>query len=82
MFDQRWNIQTWAARGYVCVVPNFTGSTGFGQAYTDAISKNWDVAVKDCLLAMDHCIEEFDFIDKSRQYAMGASVNFVFNVLF
>lgn len=69
----RWNVQVWAALGFVCVVPNFTGSTGFGQAFVDAISKNWDVAAKDCLLAVDSVVEQFDFIDGAQQFCMGAS---------
>ena len=63
----------WASLGFVCVVPNFTGSTGFGQAYTDGISLNWDVAAKDCLLACDFVLDSFDFVDPNQQYAMGAS---------
>lgn len=69
----RWNVQVWAALGFVCVVPNFTGSTGFGQAFVDAISKNWDVAAKDCLLAVDSVVEQFDFVDATQQFCMGAS---------
>jgi dipeptidyl aminopeptidase/acylaminoacyl peptidase len=69
----RWNVQVWAALGFVCVVPNFTGSTGFGQAFVDAISKNWDVAAKDCLLAVDAVAEQFDFVDGAQQFCMGAS---------
>jgi dipeptidyl aminopeptidase/acylaminoacyl peptidase len=70
----RWNVQVFAALGFVVVVPNFTGSTGFGQAYVDAIANAWDVAVKDCLLALDHVLEQFaSFCDETSQFVMGAS---------
>lgn len=73
-WHSRWNVQVWAAAGLVCVVPNFTGSTGFGQPFVDAISGAWDVAAKDCLLALDSVLEQFDdFCDASQQFVMGAS---------
>ena len=31
----RWNPQAWAAQGYVIVMPNPRGSTGFGQKYVE-----------------------------------------------
>ena len=33
----RWNAQVFAAAGYVVVMPNPRGSTGYGQRFTDAI---------------------------------------------
>ena len=31
----------WAGRGYAVVTVDFHGSTGYGQAFTDAINKDW-----------------------------------------
>ena len=35
----RWNPQAYAGHGYVAVMIDFHGSTGYGQAFTDAISR-------------------------------------------
>ena len=40
-FHYRWNPQTYAARGYAAVMVDFHGSTGYGQAFTDAIRGDW-----------------------------------------
>src|SRR5690606_18979976 len=37
----RWNYATFAARGYVVAAVNFHGSTGYGQSFTNSISRNW-----------------------------------------
>jgi dipeptidyl aminopeptidase/acylaminoacyl peptidase len=37
-FSFRWNLQLWAAQGYVVGCVNFHGSSGFGQAFTDSIT--------------------------------------------
>lgn len=41
-FAWRWNAQQFAARGYVVAWHNFHGSSGFGQAFTDAINPKQD----------------------------------------
>jgi dipeptidyl aminopeptidase/acylaminoacyl peptidase len=40
-FHFRWNAQTFASWGYVTAWHNFHGSSGFGQAFTDAINPDW-----------------------------------------
>jgi len=37
----RWNPRLFTAPGYAAVSVDFHGSTGYGQAFTDAINKNW-----------------------------------------
>jgi dipeptidyl aminopeptidase/acylaminoacyl peptidase len=37
-FSFRWNLQLWAAQGYVVGCVNFHGSSGFGQEFTDSIT--------------------------------------------
>ncbi len=37
----RWNPRTIAAQGYAVVTIDFHGSTGYGQAFTDSINKDW-----------------------------------------
>lgn len=40
-WSTRWNYKVFADQGYVVVAPNPTGSTGFGDKLTDAITNNW-----------------------------------------
>src|SRR5260370_41226503 len=38
-FHYRWNAQLFTAAGYVVVMPNFHGSSGFGLKYQDSIKR-------------------------------------------
>ncbi|RLV59892.1 S9 family peptidase [Parashewanella curva] len=40
-FSGRWNAQLWAGAGYGVVMVDFHGSTGYGQKFTDSITKDW-----------------------------------------
>ena len=40
-WSYRWNPRLFAAPGYAVVSVDFHGSTGYGQAFTDAITNNW-----------------------------------------
>ena len=40
-WSYRWNAELFAANGYVVVMINFHGSTGYGQKFTDSISGDW-----------------------------------------
>ena len=40
-FHYRWNTQMFASRGFVVIAINPRGSTGYGQQFTDEISKDW-----------------------------------------
>jgi dipeptidyl aminopeptidase/acylaminoacyl peptidase len=40
-WSTRWNPAVFAEQGFIVISPNITGSTGYGQAFTDAINKNW-----------------------------------------
>ena len=40
-YQWRWNAQVFANWGYVTAWHNFHGSSGFGQAWTDSITKDW-----------------------------------------
>ena len=73
-FHYRWNPQAYAGAGYVTISINFHGSTGFGQAFTDAIRKNWGGApYEDLMKGLDYAIATYPFIDASRMGALGAS---------
>jgi dipeptidyl aminopeptidase/acylaminoacyl peptidase len=73
-FHFRWNIQMFASKGYVVVAPNPRGSVGYGQKFTDEISKDWGGKVYiDLMNAYDHAIANFNFIDSENTFAAGAS---------
>jgi len=69
----RWNAQTFAAAGYVIVLVNRRGSTGFGQKFTDEINADWGGrAYQDIMRAVAH-VEKLPFVDPKRIGASGAS---------
>ena len=70
----RWNAQAWASRGFITVLPNPRGSTGFGQAYTDAISGDWNGAVMtDLMNTLDAALKAVPNADPRRVVACGGS---------
>ncbi len=69
----RWNPQVWANQGYVVFMPNFRGSTGYGQKFANDISADWGgKAFIDLSNGVAEVIRK-PFIDKSRIGAAGAS---------
>ncbi len=70
----RWNAELWAAQGYVMVLINPRGSTGYGQQFTDQISKDWGGKVVDDLIAgQKYVLDKYKFINKEKIAAAGAS---------
>jgi dipeptidyl aminopeptidase/acylaminoacyl peptidase len=73
-WSNRWNMQVWAAQGYVVLAPNPTGSTGFGQAFVNGVSKDWGGApYTDIMKSVDYVSSTYKFIDTSKMAAAGAS---------
>eukprot|EP00817_Percolomonadidae_sp_ATCC50343_P000644 CAMPEP_0117429944 /NCGR_PEP_ID=MMETSP0758-20121206/9478_1 /TAXON_ID=63605 /ORGANISM="Percolomonas cosmopolitus, Strain AE-1 (ATCC 50343)" /LENGTH=547 /DNA_ID=CAMNT_0005217459 /DNA_START=331 /DNA_END=1971 /DNA_ORIENTATION=+ len=73
-WSYRWNPQLWAAAGFVVVMINPRGSTGFGKDFTAAVLKNWGGApFEDLMDGMDYVIQNYDYVDEKRQTAAGAS---------
>ncbi|HZP67822.1 MAG TPA: S9 family peptidase [Rudaea sp.] len=73
-FHYRWNPQTYAGYGFAVVTINFHGSTGYGQAFTDAISGDWgDKPLEDLKKGWDAALAKYDFLDRKRACALGAS---------
>ncbi|MBM4165307.1 MAG: S9 family peptidase [Ignavibacteria bacterium] len=73
-WSYRWNPQLWAAQGYVVVCPNPTGSTGFGQQFTNDISHDWGGKVyTDLINGVDYVTKKYSFIDGNNMAAAGAS---------
>ncbi|MFH2008561.1 MAG: S9 family peptidase [bacterium] len=69
----RGDWQVYPAKGYVVAFPNTTGSMGFGQAYTAAISKDWGGAVYRDSLAVADALAKLPFVDAKRMGVMGWS---------
>jgi dipeptidyl aminopeptidase/acylaminoacyl peptidase len=69
----RWNPMLWAAQGYVVVLPNPRGSTGFGQKFCDDISGDWGGKCYRDLMAGADYVEKLPYVDKDRIGAAGAS---------
>jgi dipeptidyl aminopeptidase/acylaminoacyl peptidase len=69
----RGDWQVYPGAGYVVAFPNPTGSTGFGQEFTAAISKDWGGRVYDDIMAVTDSLEQLPYVDKDRIGAMGWS---------
>ncbi|MGA3089420.1 MAG: S9 family peptidase [Terriglobales bacterium] len=70
----RWNPELFAANGYVVVMINFHGSTGYGQKFIDAINGDWGGApFEDLMKGLDYAEKTYSFIDRDRECALGAS---------
>jgi dipeptidyl aminopeptidase/acylaminoacyl peptidase len=73
-FHYRWNPQAYAGAGYVAVMIDFHGSTGYGQAFTDSINGDWGGApYEDLMKGLDHVLATYPYIDADRVGALGAS---------
>jgi len=73
-WTHRWNAELFAANGYVVVMINFYGSTGYGQKFTDSISGDWGgKPYVDLMKGLDYVEKTYLFIDKNREAALGAS---------
>jgi dipeptidyl aminopeptidase/acylaminoacyl peptidase len=79
-WSYRWNPELFAAptaavsSGYVVIMINFHGSTGYGQEFVDAINGDWGGApFEDLMKGLDYAEKTYPFIDKDRECALGAS---------
>jgi dipeptidyl aminopeptidase/acylaminoacyl peptidase len=69
----RWNAQVFASAGYVVMLPNPRGSTGFGQQFTDEITGDWGGKVYEDLMKGVDFAETLPYVDQDRVGAAGAS---------
>ncbi|KAJ7644021.1 Alpha/Beta hydrolase protein [Roridomyces roridus] len=73
-WSTRWNPNVFAAQGYFVAMTNPTGSTTFGQEFTDAIAEDWGGKPFDDMIAgWKHVKESFPQVDFDRAVAAGAS---------
>jgi len=73
-WSYRWNPQTYAGQGYAVVMIDFHGSTGYGQAFTDAISQHWgDRPLEDLQKGWAAAQQKYGFLNGDKACALGAS---------
>ncbi len=70
----RWNAQVFSAGGYVSLMINRRGSTGYGQKFTDEITNDWGgKPYVDVMNGVDFVLKKYPYIDGSRMAAAGGS---------
>jgi dipeptidyl aminopeptidase/acylaminoacyl peptidase len=73
-FHYRWNPQVWGGAGYASVMIDFHGSTGYGQAFTDAIRNDWGGApLEDLQKGLAAALARYPWLDGDRVAALGGS---------
>jgi dipeptidyl aminopeptidase/acylaminoacyl peptidase len=69
----RWNVQTFAAQGYVVACVNYHGSSSYGYAFLDSITHRWgELEQQDIEAATDWLLGR-PWADKRRVFATGGS---------
>ena len=73
-WGHRWNAQVFSAAGYVSLMINRRGSTGYGQKFTDEITNDWGgKPYIDVMNGVDFVLKKYPYIDGSRMAAAGGS---------
>jgi len=73
-WSNRWNPRVTASQGYAVISIDFHGSTGYGQAFTDAINTDWGgKPLEDLQKGLDAALALDTQIDGTRACALGAS---------
>jgi dipeptidyl aminopeptidase/acylaminoacyl peptidase len=73
-FHYRWNPQAYVGAGFATVAVDFHGSTGYGQAFTDAINHHWgDRPLEDLEKGLAAALAKYPWLDSTKVVAAGAS---------
>jgi len=73
-FHYRWNPQAYVGAGFTTLAVDFHGSTGYGQAFTDAINGHWgDRPLEDLEKGLAAALARYPWMDAGRVVAAGAS---------
>lgn len=72
-WSYRWNAQVFASAGFVVVLLNPRGSTGYGQKFTDEVSQDWGGKAFEDLMDVTDYVASLPYIDKDRMAAGGGS---------
>lgn len=72
-FHYRWNVQAFAAAGYVVACVNYHGSSSFGYAFLDSITHRWgELELQDVEATTDWLLTH-RWADPKRVFATGGS---------
>jgi dipeptidyl aminopeptidase/acylaminoacyl peptidase len=70
----RWNAQLFSSPGYVSLMINRRGSTGYGQKFTDEITNDWGgKPYQDVMTGVDFTLSKYQFVDGTHMAAAGGS---------
>jgi len=70
----RWNAEVFSGAGYITLMINRRGSTGYGQKFTDEITNDWGgKAYVDVMNGVDYALKKYPYIDGARMAAAGGS---------
>ena len=73
-WSYRWNAEVFSSAGYVTLMINRRGSTGYGQKFTDEITNDWGgKAYVDVMDGVDFALKKYPFIDGAKMAAAGGS---------
>jgi dipeptidyl aminopeptidase/acylaminoacyl peptidase len=73
-WSYRWNPRVFSSPGYAVVAVDFHGSTGYGQAFTDAINKNWGGwPLEDLQKGLAYAVAHDPQLDGDNACALGGS---------
>lgn len=73
-WSYRWNPKLFAAHGLATVMIDFHGSTGYGQAFTDSINRDWGgKPLEDLKLGLAAAAARDPSVDPANACALGAS---------
>jgi len=69
----RWNAQVFAGAGFVVVMPNPRGSTGYGQKFIDDINADWGGKPYDDIITVADYVAKLPYADPDKMAAAGGS---------
>lgn len=73
-WSYRWNPRLFSAPGYAVVSVDFHGSTGYGQAFTDSINRDWGgKPLEDLKLGLAYATAHDPQLDAGNACALGGS---------
>jgi dipeptidyl aminopeptidase/acylaminoacyl peptidase len=73
-WGSRWAPQMFASGGYGVVMLNPHGSTGYGQRFVDAVSRDWGGKTYiDIMRGTDAALAKYQWLDSTRMAAAGGS---------
>ncbi|KAI0392835.1 dipeptidyl-peptidase-like protein V precursor [Xylariaceae sp. FL0594] len=73
VWSTRWNLRLWAEKGFVVAATQFTGTPGYGQAFTNKIQNNWGgTPYTDLVKVFEYLRDYVPYVDTNRAVAGGA----------